>query len=240
MELKEYGRLLRRRWWLVVVPIVIVLLVSLPKALTPKAPTYQASMRFAVGVAPEPRAGSYYTYDRYYTWLASEYLVDDLAEVVKSHSFARIVSEELAGLGIQVPVGAIRGSTQAGKLHRILTVDIVWGQEGELRDIANAAVKALQEHSADFLAQLGSENAQVSLIDPPTIFPVGASLKERLDLPIRLFLALVAGVALAFLCDYLDDSVRERQEVETIGLTVLGEIPPFPRKSWLPWRSRQP
>jgi capsular polysaccharide biosynthesis protein len=50
-------------------------------------------------------------------------------------------------------------------------------------------------------------------------------LREQLDLPLRLLLALAAGIALAFLADYLDDRVRGREDVERMGLRVVGEIP---------------
>jgi capsular polysaccharide biosynthesis protein len=66
---------------------------------------------------------------------------------------------------------------------------------------------------------------------------VGKSLRERLDLPIRLFLALLAGIALAFLLDYLDDTVRDQAELEEMGITVLGEIPRRSRGLAL-WRRR--
>lgn len=240
MELKAYWRILWRRWQLVAALMGVVLLVSVPGWLSAKPTSYQASMRFAVGVRPEPRTGDYYTYDRYYTWLSSEYLVDDLAEVIKSAEFAAAVSQELAGQNLRVPAGAIQGSTQAGKLHRILSVGIGWGNEEELRQIANAVVSVLSKRSAEFLAQLGSENAAVVLIDPPVVSPIGMSLKERLDLPIRLFLALLIGVALAFALDYIDESVRHAREVELAGLSVMGQIPAYPRKSWLPWRNRWP
>jgi len=67
--------------------------------------------------------------------------------------------------------------------------------------------------------------AKAVLIDGPGIGEVGRSLKDKLDLPLRLFVALVAGIALAFLWDYLDDTVRDRAEVENLGVPVLGEIP---------------
>ncbi len=238
MELKQYARIVWARWWLPVGLALIVLLASLPGLLSPKPAVYQAAMRFAVGVVPEEGTGAYYTYDRYYTWLSSEYLVDDLSELVKSGVFAAAVSEELASRAIQVPAGAIGGSTQAGKLHRILSVSITWGDEGELREIANAVVRVLQSRSAEFLAQLGSENAEMRLIDPPVVFAVGKSLRDRLDLPIRLVLAALAGVALAFVWDYLDDSVRSVAETEALGLRVLGAIPAKGRR-W-PWQRRQP
>jgi capsular polysaccharide biosynthesis protein len=225
MELKQYVRIVLRRWWLPIALVAVVALFSLPGLISPAPTTYQASMRFAVGMTPEQGRGEYYTYDRYYTWLASEYLVDDLAEVVKGSSFAAAVSDELGTQGITVSAGSIGASTQAGKLHRILSVSITWGDEAELRSIANAAAQVLMQRNAEFMAQLGSKNANAHLIDPPVVYPMSKSLTDRLNLPIRLGLALVAGVALAFLLDYLDDSVRTDEDLETLGLTVLARIP---------------
>ena len=38
-------------------------------------------------------------------------------------------------------------------------------------------------------------------------------------------LALAAGLALAFLLDYLDDTVRGPGDLRALGLAVLGEVP---------------
>ena len=57
------------------------------------------------------------------------------------------------------------------------------------------------------------------------VSPVGRPARDQLDLPLRVLLALAAGVGLAFLLDYLDRSVRERSDVEALGLPVLSEIP---------------
>lgn len=226
MELRQYWHIVWKRVWIIVVLLVVVLIGSL--ALRPKpAPLYQATMRFLVGVAPEARTGDYYTYDRYYTWLSSEYLADDLSEVVKYSAFADDVSANLAQRGepITVSPGAIQGSTVAEKQHRILTLRITWGNADELAAIANAAAEVLPQNGPDYFAPIGAGQARFTLIDRPVVVPMGKSLRERLDLPIRLFLALLAGVALAFLLDYLDDTVRDVAELEAMGITVLGEIP---------------
>jgi len=47
-------------------------------------------------------------------------------------------------------------------------------------------------------------------------------------------------VGLAFLLDYLDLSVRSAEELETLGLPVLGRIPPLPGRRLLPWSRRLP
>ncbi|MGQ9516837.1 MAG: YveK family protein [Anaerolineae bacterium] len=226
MELRHYWHIIWKRWWIVA---VLVLLTGGISAFTMPArhPMYQARLRVTVGLRPEERGPATYTYDRYYTWLTSEYLIDSFSEVVKSQAFADDVSARLAGADppIQVPAGAIQGATVSEQLHRILTITITWPDPEQLRAIADAAVRALQEENAKYFAQLGTQNADIYVIDAPVIAPVGPGLRERLDLPIRLFLALVAGIALTFLLDYLDLSVRDKEDVEAMGLVVLGQIP---------------
>ena len=237
MELRQYWRIVYKRLWIVIVLIAIVLVSSL--VLQPGRPRlYQASMRFTVAVVPESRSGDYYAYDRYYTWMASEYFVDELTEIVGSEAFAGAVSEELADS--ELDLGAIYGSLTADRKHRILTVHITWDDQAQLGEIANAAARVLRERSATFLGQLRATDADIRLIDPPVVLPAAQSLKERLDLPIRLVLALVAGVALTFLLDYLDDTVRGRAEVQAMGLVVLGEVPPLPGRRRFPWERKLP
>jgi capsular polysaccharide biosynthesis protein len=234
MELGLYGRIIYRRLWLIVGLLVILLASYLPSAHRAPAP-YVASMRYVVGVQPEASRGNYYTYDRYYTWLTAEYMLDDLSEVVKSRSFA----DDVASLaGINVPAGAIQGSTAAGKLHRILTVSVTWGNQGELERIAGALSEVLRTRSARYFAQLSTDSAVISEIDPPSISQAGISLRQKLDLPLRLVLALILGIALAFLWDYLDDTVRHRADMERLGLPILAEIP-APRGLRAPFRRQR-
>ncbi len=226
MELRAYWRIIRRYWWL---PVGLALLVAVltlvkQKPWQPRPIAYNATMRFNVGITPE-RIPGVYTYDRYYTMLTSEYLVDDLGEIVRSQVFAQEVSKRLADSGIVVPAGAIGASTQPGKLHRILTVNVGWPDQAQLQAIAEAIAATLTQNSADFFGQFSAQEADIRLIDPPAIGAVGRPAREQLDLPLRILLALAAGVALAFLLDYLDDSVRDRMDLERIGLEVLGEVP---------------
>jgi len=226
MELREYWQIVRRRWWLPVGLALLTLIVTLvvQRPWQPRPPTYNAAMRFNVGIKPE-RIPGVYTYDRYYTMLTSEYLVDDLAEIVRSQVFSQEVSRRTAEQGITVPPGAIGSSTQPGKLHRILTVNVSWPDAAQLEVIADAVVATLTESSAEFFAQFSAEEADIRLIDPPVIGEVGPPARDRLDLPLRILLALAAGVGLAFLLYYLDDSVQGSDDLEELGVPVLGEIP---------------
>ena len=176
MELREYWRIIRRYWWLPVGLALLtgILTVVMQRPWQPRPTTYNAAMRFNVGVKPE-RIPDVYTYDRYYTMLTSEYLVDDLGEIVRSQLFTEEVSRRTAEQGIVVPPGSIGSSTQPGKLHRILTVNVNWPDAAELQVIADAVAATLTESSADFFAQFSAEEADIRLIDPPVIGAVGVS-----------------------------------------------------------------
>jgi capsular polysaccharide biosynthesis protein len=226
MELREYWHIVRRRWWIPVglAVAVALLTVVMQRPWQPRPPSYNATMRFNVGIQPQ-RLPNVYTYDRYYTMLTSEYLVDDMGEIVRSQRFAEAVSRRLADEGITVPAGAIGASTQPGKLHRILTVNVGWHDPTQLKAIAEAVAATVTQGSAEFFSQFSADEADIRLIDPPVISQVGRPAREQLDLPLRVALALIAGVALAFLLHYLDDYVRERADLEKMDVAVLGEVP---------------
>jgi capsular polysaccharide biosynthesis protein len=42
---------------------------------------------------------------------------------------------------------------------------------------------------------------------------------------LRVALALAAGLALALLAEYFDPTVRDRRDVDELGLEILGAIP---------------
>lgn len=217
MELRQYWHIVWKRIWIVAVLVIVIGAASVATHETPPT-TYQATMRFTVGIVPEKRPATEYGYDYYYTWVTSEYLADDLAEIVKGGAFADTVG---------APAGSISGSAE----HRILTVTVArtGGDEAaeEVSQIANAVVAVLHEQAGEFFGQVAHNRAaaDVTLNDPPIVVPLPRGLTARLDLPLRLGLALLAGVALTFLLDYLDTTVRGRAELEALGLPVLGEIP---------------
>jgi capsular polysaccharide biosynthesis protein len=221
MELRQYWRIIWQRWWLIATLLVIVLIVSLV-TYTPPSPVYQATMRFAIGIEGDEPVSAVSGNGRSDAWLASEYLADDLSEVLKGGDFARRIGDNV---GFSVPAGTVFASRE----HRIMTVTITWGDRDQVQTIAEAVGAALSNGGAAYFPQLAGVEAQAVLIDGPGISQTGRSLKEKLDLPIRLFVALAAGVALAFLWDYLDDTIRDRTEVESFGVQVLGEIPRRPR-----------
>jgi len=219
MEFIRYWRIVRRRWLLIVGLLVVVAFVSLVSYDWSPDRVFAATFRLNVGLEPVPPGDVPYEYNPLDVWQSSEYLMDDLASAVRGAAFAERVSSLLPE-SVRL-AGAFGAATE----HRVLTVSVTWGDPEQLAQIANAAVAVLQEDAGELVGPLGRSRPVLRIIDPPVVVPVGRSLAQKLDIPIRIGLALIAGVAGSFVLEYVDQSVRDGQEVEAMGLEVLGYIP---------------
>lgn len=229
MEFREYVAVVQRRWPIVLVLTALTLLVSGVFALRgPKA--YEAQVRLAVSVgkpavgAPPETEQPPYVYQRdYYQWLASEYLADDLSEIIQSDAFAARVSSRV---NEEITKADIRDVARVRKTHRILDVTIQAGRPDLAERVVAAIIQEIQQNGHIYLAELASDRGQVVAIDEPQVKPATTTRSLAADLGLRGALGLFAGLALAFIVDYLDSTVRSSREVERIlGLPVLGEIP---------------
>jgi len=201
MELRTYWHVLTRRWWLALLPAIIVLGIGLATYRRP-APVYQVGIRFTVGYAPE--SSGTYLYDRYYpAWLASEYIAGGLGDWVKTGDFGLEVSRELQKQSVDIPAGALAGRIASDHQRSVVTMFITWNDPRQLEAIATAAITVLQNRNAQAFPQLGPDGAIVRAVDPVNVGLVPPGLRAQLDLPVRVALALAAGVALVFLAHYL-------------------------------------
>ena len=222
MELRAFYAIFRRRWLLVLIPPLVVALFSAVTYQPPPAPGYNVGVNFLVAQPPTPSA-DLADQERYYNWLSSEYIVNGLTDWAVSGSFKTAVSNQLAQEGLEVPPDSF--SVGAENVRSRLQISIQHGDAETLAQIVNAAITVLREQNADALPQLGGETAVLTLLDEPFVTPLPRSLSSLLDIPLRIAIGLAAGVGLALLVEYLDPTIRSREEAEAMGFAILGEIP---------------
>jgi len=223
MELRDYFLIARRWWWLIVLPVVVAGLYGAVSYRRP-APTNSASLRYTAG-QPATLADSPGYDPNYYRWLTSEYIVTGLKAWVQTGNFAAAVSAELAAKGQAVSVDALRGALGSDNTRSILVVSFTSGDPSQVPAIFEAITTVLQRDNASVFPQLGGLAAVVQPLDPPGVVTVAPALRARLDLPLKLAVGLALGLGLALLAHYLDPFVRDRRDLEHLGLPVAGEIP---------------
>jgi capsular polysaccharide biosynthesis protein len=222
MELRAYGAVLQRHVWLIGLITLATLVISVAMAVRgPSA--YTASMRLAISVVPDPRVGDFFKFDSYYSVLTSEYLADDLSELLRSEAFAADVSAEM---GNTVEPEAIVNLTRTKKTHRLLDVQIASGNPQSAMAIAEAYERVLNTKLPEYLAFLQANNGFVRIINRPKVARTNSLPLTAAEVGLRTMAGLLGAVGLAFLLEYVDDRLRDRRQVETfLGTTVLAEIP---------------
>ncbi|MFN2122728.1 MAG: hypothetical protein ACK2UP_04420 [Candidatus Promineifilaceae bacterium] len=223
MEIRRFWQVLKRRWLLVLIPAIIVLGIGLLTYQQP-APVYATGVRFIAGQEPAPGT-DLEDEERYYNWLTSEYIVNGLTDWVRGGEFATAVSQYLAGQGLDIPAPAIQTGLVADNARSMLTLSLSGSDSQQLVAMMDGVIVVLITQNAAALPQLGGQNALLTQLDQPTVVQQSSGIRSRLDLPLRILLALLAGVGLALLVEYLDPTIRDRQELLEIGLEILGEIP---------------
>jgi capsular polysaccharide biosynthesis protein len=222
MELRAYGAVLKRHARLIGLITLATLVISVAMALRgPSA--YTASMRLAISVVPDPRVGDFFKFDSYYSVLTSEYLADDLSELLRSEAFAADVSAEM---GNTVEPEAIVNLTRTKKTHRLLDVQIASGNPQTALAIAEAYERVLNTKLGEYLAFLQANNGFVRIVNRPKVARTNSLPLTAADVGLRTMAGLLGAVGLAFLLEYVDDRLRDRRQVESfLGTTVLAEIP---------------
>ncbi len=223
MELRDYFEIARRWWWLILLPALVAGLYGAFTYRTP-APSFSAAVRYTAGQPANLAASPGYD-PNYYRWLTSEYIVTGLKTWVQTDSFAAAVSAELAAKGQSLSVGTLRGALGSDSTRSILVVSFSASDASQIQSIFDAITAVLQRDNATVFPQLGGMSAVVQPLDTPGVVPVAPSLRARLDWPLKLAVGLVLGLGLALLAHYFDPFVRDRRDLEQLGLPVAGEIP---------------
>jgi len=223
MELKQILRIAWRWWWLGIIPVVVV---AAYLALTYQTPatSYQVILRFTAGSEPSPELSP--DHDRYYAWLASEYIANGLADLATTSRFSQAVAERLADQQITVPPQAIQGALITDNAQSVLVVYLTWPDPQQAVAIAEAVGTELLESGPGYYPQMDDVGSVARLADIPVAIPLPPSLRAQILGPaIRLVIASAAGIGLICLAHYLDPRVRGAGELQAAGFRVLGSIP---------------
>ncbi len=210
-------RILRRWWWLILIPLAISLVFALPALRSAPSGGFSQSISYSAfqNLEAIPRVeGDYQD-----IWLSSELTVNAFTDWIMGSRFRA----EIAALVPDANMDAL--GIRADNERSVGRIDLGYPDAEGLQAIGEAVVTVLATRSQDYFAQLGGQPAAVTVLSQTTVSPAPPPLPDRFGVLIRVGLGLVAGVGLAFLAHYLDPFLRRREDVEALGLSVVGTIP---------------
>lgn len=258
MELRAYWKIIWRRIWLVALVVGVVALYvgyqyyhlrKTPGALT----AYRSDVTIQIGLQSSPSGVS----DNVgASDSLADALVT--GPILSSKEFDTAVSQQIAAdmpqieqryghnpnLGAWQNAGAIGGALSTERAHSLVTISATWTTPVGAWAIADAVGRVSTASICNYLGYVVAKDTPCSTTTG-SIQPVvsariiseatdaatvaGSSVNKQTILIVLLLMALIVGIALAFLADYLDDRIHGKDDAQQLlRLPVYGEVPRAP------------
>ena len=223
LDLIQLWEALRKRWAIVVVIPLIAALTSGIVSFFILKPVYQASTTLIVGKKASDstalQAGQLLDYN---VLMANQQLAKTYGEIAKSRTVEENVISDLKipltteQLDTKITVNPVKGT-------EILEIAV----EDTDPVLAAAIANTMAQKFSDSVVQIKKVDS-VSIVDKAVTPTNPIKPKKTMNVLIAFAVGLMASVGLAFLLEFLDNTIKSTKDVEDIlDLPVLGVIPHY-------------
>lgn len=217
MDLKQcFNTILKRKYWIIIITLSATLISAIFSYFIID-PVYKTDISVIIGQSQTNEAKTNQSYN---DMLMYQKMVKTYGEFAKSRTVANDVIEKLnldksVDQLLSMITVAPKGDTD------FLTITVESKSKEEAVEIANQMAKSLKEVSKEV-----RQADNVQLLDEALSPKSPDSPKPALNMAIAFFLGLMISIGISFLLEYLDNTVKDEEELkELIGLPVIGNIP---------------
>lgn len=220
IELKEYWAIIRK-WWVMIVSITLIAtIVSGVVSEFFIKPTYEESTTLLVN---QKMNSTQLALSALYSNIqANESLVTTYSDIMNSNAILNPTIKKL-NLPYKTSQLAKMISLTSNNQSEVITLSVKAKSPVLAAGIANTLASVFQRKVVELM-----QVSNVQVVDPAVASanPNPVSPNKKLNVAIAFVLGLMVSVGLAFLFEYLDDSVRSEDEASQIlGVPVLGVVP---------------
>jgi capsular polysaccharide biosynthesis protein len=217
ISLKDLFLTLRKRLSLIALITILFTTISGLISFFYLTPIYQASTQILVNQSKNDQAT--YNVGEVQTNLQ---LINTYNVIIKSPAILDLVIKEL---DLNMTSGQLNGkvTVQSEQNSQVVNVSVQDSDPKLAADIANKTASIFQREIKEIM---NVDN--VSVLAKAVVLDNQSPIKPQplMNIAIALVVGLMMGVGIAFLLEYLDNTIKTEQDIEqTLGLPVLGAIP---------------
>jgi capsular polysaccharide biosynthesis protein len=216
LQLRDYWPVLRKRWPLIIGAVLVAVVASYLFTRL-QTPIYRATMFLTVKPARSD----------YGQTLVIENMLRQYARELQTDNLADLVNERLK---LDLALDRLRSKVKVAAVSEdlLLQIDVDDADAAKARDIAYSWGKQFAENHQNGEANKDpKERIEVDLLDRPQ--PAILNWPKRTQIvTAAAVLGLLLGTLLAFVLEYLDDTLKSGEDVDRfVGLPLLAAVPAF-------------
>lgn len=214
ISLKELLEMFKKRFLLIVLITITAVLVSGVVSYFFMTPIYQASTQILVNKTQNDQ--SLYTANEVQTNLQ---LINTYNVIIKSPAILDKAAKEL-NLGLTGDQLNSKITVSNETNSQVVTLAVKDPDPNTAATIANTIASVFEQQISKIM-----KVDNVTILAKATVTPNQAPVKPRplLNMVIALVVGLMAGVGVAFLLEYFDNTIKNEQDIEKVlGLPILG------------------
>jgi capsular polysaccharide biosynthesis protein len=217
ISLKELFLTLKKRLSLIAMITILFATISGLISYFYLTPIYQASTQILVNQSKDDQ--NTYNVGEVQTNLQ---LINTYNVIIKSPAILDLVIKDL---NLNMTTSQLNGkiNVQSEQNSQVVNISVQDADPTLAADIANKTASTFQKEIKDIM---NVDN--VSVLAKAVVLDNQSPIKPQplLNIGIALVVGLMIGIGLAFLLEYLDNTIKSEQDIEqTLGLPVLGAIP---------------
>jgi capsular polysaccharide biosynthesis protein len=216
ISLRELFETLRKRFWLIAIITVLATATSGVVSYFVLTPIYQASTQLLVN--QEKTDQPIYNINEIQTNLQ---LINTYNVIMKSPAILDIVKKEL---DLDIPIEELNEkiNVTSEKDSQVVNLTVEDPDPYMAADIANTVANVFQR---EIVKIMNVDNVQILAKAEVKEEPKPVKPRPILNMAIAFVVGLMTGVGLAFLLEYLDNTIKNEQDVEKLlELPVLGAV----------------
>ncbi|QNK55281.1 YveK family protein [Paenibacillus sp. PAMC21692] len=226
MELKQYGLILKKRLVMILLLVTVSCLgIGLYSGYFLQ-PQYQASAKLIVNQYKD--SGSLLPSIDVGAINSTIGLIKTYKEIIKTPRMMKKVVQQYPELGVTHSELIGRVSVSSVNETQVMSITVKGSSYQEAANMANAIAIVFQQSVPELM-----KVDNVSILDQanPLENRGAVSPNIKLNVTVAFLLALMLGVGIAFLLEYLDDTVKSEEDIDMLlQVPVLSAIPTFREK----------
>ncbi|GAA0434920.1 Wzz/FepE/Etk N-terminal domain-containing protein [Lentibacillus halophilus] len=217
ISLKEIFEVLKKRLLLIISLVIGAALISAIITFFVLTPEYEASSQFIVNQKQQEPTSEFTRNDIQ----TNVQLINTYNVIIKSPNILESVVNDL-GSNLSTSQLSNKLNVQSAENSQVVTVTATDPDPEQARDIANTTVTTFQQEIPGIMNVDNVSVLSQAEVGPD---PSPVSPKPALNIAIAIVLGGMVGVGVAFLLEYLDNTIKNESDIEnTLGVPVLGVI----------------